>query len=872
MTVQIKYLNWDGFYAPTGVCNQRRDPDDHIQRAQLHLTRLGFYRGPCEGANTAEFKDALEHYRYYPNKPIVAANTDVTYIIGPSRGKTLSNKYQFKAAPDIDDQRIANADVLDEPTRKALDKLVPWPKPVKAPTGGATSSSTRVSRTRSGNPQLGGTLNADPLAVRIMEVPTDFDLFDRYACFKIKLSGYERIKSMLVRIYRNTNPNSDTPPPPSQMVYQEVLLEDDIRALPGSKPSGFPNPKHKKDAAALMRAKHWAPGDYFKMKGHGPYRVRIWISTNANAFDKYLEATRPALLAQIAQQHWEFDREMQTKRLAMLDEDAAAADPELSRVIVHDRSHDAEGSDPIWTTEDKSGVNMMVAPCTEHNAAYMDQAASRYFKPPAPWGAAGVTEDLLADPAGFYMNWWKKREGNVSFDAKYMRETLDEVLRYIMRQRQSLCCGRDSLAPQSIKDEALETLQAAEDELAGLKFSGYPYKETVEFCAAVAAMTEWISHKCRTGPERAHHQLQHKDPFGNDYRGSDVARSLGHERNIVARRTPDEPDSYATTLVTDADSNGCKAVFDGLGSGYSGRQNERVQRAIANSDIILIPSYRPLDEEFFTITRQVPVFLVGLIDLHYLNADAHRYTPWQFFFHDLFHTVAQDEPPQSAEQMWHWTKHHAIEAALSPPAAALREFKCAKGAGWQENGVAVDLQGLQEHGFRNDTERRNLCQAWHANAMLLHARRDAFADYVKFGEAGVAIHESFQKAYDIVLFCLLHEPIKTVDPNTPAPRSFPPSMPDPEDLMRRISDPEIINQIDDRARDYWFGPPSEVTDQVLGMLPTALDQIRGVIASGSLTTSREILHGAAPVAVTPKKVSFGPNIAAEPAAVAEADE
>lgn len=56
------------------------------------------------------------------------------------------------------------------------------------------------------------------------------------------------------------------------------------------------------------------------------------------------------------------------------------------------------------------------------------------------------------------------------------------------------------------------------------------------------------------------------------------------------------------------------------------------------------------------------------------------------------------------------------------------------------------------------------------------------------------------------------------------------------------------------------------------MLPTALDQIRGVIASGSLTTSREILHGAAPVAVTPKKVSFGPNIAAEPAAVAEADE
>ncbi|MCA9311150.1 MAG: hypothetical protein KDA21_08085, partial [Phycisphaerales bacterium] len=264
MTVQIKYLNWDGLYTPSGICNQIRDKDDDIQRAQVHLTRLGFYTGPCEGQNTAEFKDALRHYRYFPNKPIQAAGADATYITGPEQGKTSVVLYDRKANAGIDGMRIANADVLDPATVKALDKLLPWPAPQKAASALPTTSGTRVSRTSHDDPQLGGTLDADPLAVRIMEVPEDFTLFDEFGAIKIKLSGYERIKAMLVRIYREFDATSGNQPAPSQMVYQEVLLEDDIRALPGSKPSKHPKPRHQKDAASIMRVKHWASGHYFK--------------------------------------------------------------------------------------------------------------------------------------------------------------------------------------------------------------------------------------------------------------------------------------------------------------------------------------------------------------------------------------------------------------------------------------------------------------------------------------------------------------------------------------------------------------------------------------------------------------------------------
>ena len=82
-------------------------------------------------------------------------------------------------------------------------------------------------------------------------------------------------------------------------------------------------------------------------------------------------------------------------------------------------------------------------------------------------------------------------------------------------------------------------------------------------------------------------------------------------------------------------------------------------------------------------------------------------------------------------------------------------------------------------------------------------------------------------------------------------------------LLRRIDDGAILSRIDARARDYWFGPPSEVTDQVLGLLSTAMQQIRGVIAGGTLSPTRKVLHGQAPVIATGPALALIPVMAHE---------
>lgn len=54
-------------------------------------------------------------------------------------------------------------------------------------------------------------------------------------------------------------------------------------------------------------------------------------------------------------------------------------------------------------------------------------------------------------------------------------------------------------------------------------------------------------------------------------------------------------------------------------------------------DSILIPSFLPLDLAFFTLTRETPVFPVGLINFEHLFADAYKHTPMEFFYHDIKH-------------------------------------------------------------------------------------------------------------------------------------------------------------------------------------------------------------------------------------------
>ncbi|WP_258956555.1 hypothetical protein [Legionella sainthelensi] len=62
---------------------------------------------------------------------------------------------------------------------------------------------------------------------------------------------------------------------------------------------------------------------------------------------------------------------------------------------------------------------------------------------------------------------------------------------------------------------------------------------------------------------------------------------------------------------------------------------------LVNSDVpldaFIIPSFAPLDLEFFVKTRVAPVHVMGLIDFPVLYADGYKHTVYEFAIHDLKH-------------------------------------------------------------------------------------------------------------------------------------------------------------------------------------------------------------------------------------------
>lgn len=206
------------------------------------------------------------------------------------------NEFNFPISAENDEY----PDTLDDPMKQKLKELtggdpVVTPLPAAAPVDLVLSSS-RSRRERSDS--IGLTINTkSELAVRVESVPEEFHTFTQFPWLKVQITGCERVKSLLLRIYRNFDPARDTGELPfNRLVYQEVLHLEDIRALPL-------NPAHKKnvalqnpDVAFLLEYNvGYGNGAFLPIgKGnvswhrvHSPYKVKVWVATDAKAFDQY---------------------------------------------------------------------------------------------------------------------------------------------------------------------------------------------------------------------------------------------------------------------------------------------------------------------------------------------------------------------------------------------------------------------------------------------------------------------------------------------------------------------------------------------------------------------------------------------------------
>ncbi len=796
MSVRECVLFWDGIYDPAGRCNSILGAADTLVGVQARLWRLGFYEGPVDGATSDDgLAQAVRDFRAFPNQS------------GPNTPADLNGE-------------------LHQELRYYFEDQVP-----RLPAKGATLLGSRNEPTETGS--VGLTLTKEDLAVRIVAVPTEIRAYETQAGVRVKISAFETVRSLLFRVYHTYNSATDkngVAIPLKRLAYQEVLYHTEIMNLPGvdvlpklaDTGEGVSGVERRgcevalrPDVAAIMRHKR-CHRRVFARPEDAPYKFRVWVSTDPDAFRAYDAAKRDEWLRVMdaydttGLEPREFDRDPKPTDATP----SSSTTPEDPMVEAKRTVFDQSSTDANWTGDDGEGVNLMLKSCATHDATFH---ATNAFPAADQWTTAFpfAGKNLLDDPVGVYMGLYLRAktatDGNFSYPE--LKETFDEMKRHINRIRQRLCCGRDAHMPKTFRDHVNEYMDKIASDVANVDQNAYPYRDCVRLCAKFIELYDWIVFQTQTTSEIRQYQLTGKDADGYRIDSSRLLQQLGRARTAALTRRDDPQAAYATQYTIEQSTPGRtlkEAYADSPIVMRNSGVGEKLNRILSIRDMVVVPSYMPLDEAYFTRIRQVPLYLMGMIDLDYLNADAHKYAPLEFLTHDAFHTISNlGASETTSPQLWHWM---------------LRRLKQITGAA----------------GFpASDDDRRRLLVLWDENANVLRDAIETQAD------------DDLKEACEILAFCVLHEPVQTNRPGVDKPTiSFPPAMPDALSIRWRLAklkspeplasddatlplfDPpsgeyvvnaDFVARVRSRAENYWFSPDPKTAKgkQVIGRLTDA---------------------------------------------------
>ena len=772
MSQQTRWLHWDGLFTLFGVCNQMMDSTETTRGLQARLKWLGFYDGDVDGALNDATKTAIKNFKAFPDEVRTQGEGQTTDTVDAALRQRLDALYEYGTG------------------KRAIGTAAP-----------AEPSARLVSRTEHGeDDDIGATLTApEPLAVRIEVVPKEFKPFEEFAGIKVKFTGYERVQSLLFRVYHSYAETTDaTTVDHHRLVYQEVLSRAEIEQLWDDKPGGkfFSQNigKYSAETARVLRAKRYYGHDYVTA-AKGPYKFKAWIATGPGAFDAYADPEKLSWELDVLDDEWlrahliEFARDAESvrelrdmvrQRRANQD-NPAAPDPVIAaNQLVHDQTHHNPTGRAAWKHVWTSKTNKLEQNLTQPKCAtHTDQ----FHRDNEQIVEAFAADTFLNDPVGTYLTMWRRAkaaaDGNFNFPE--LADAFTNMKRHLNRMRARLCCGRDSRAPAALKQQITGCLDKLERQVGAVVSAGYKYHDSLRMTAAFVEVWDWIVAHTRTLPEIEHYQLTGLDFKGTRNESVFQMQRLGACRTAFLTTRHDPSANYTTQYMANAlGVPNIENILDGS-SGVR-RRSGHVERMIPIREIIAFPSYNALDEVYFTRIRQSPMFILGVIDLDYLDADAHKYSPWEFFQHDGFHTVANEGSEIKAPQLWH---------TLAARMKAL-------------NGGAT--------GFENEAQAERVMRVWHGNTGLL---RELVHD---LGTEDAPLEE----ALDIVLFCILHEPIVTQRTN-PLPASFPPALVEPDSLRARLDDAGLITEILGRVNTNWFGA---LDPAVIHSLQPALDLIK----------------------------------------------
>ncbi|MEP6903997.1 MAG: hypothetical protein ABJA66_19895, partial [Actinomycetota bacterium] len=388
-----------------------------------------------------------------------------------------------------------------------------------------------------------------------------------------------------------------------------------------------------------------------------------------------------------------------------------------------------------WTSEDKLGVNMMEQPCQIHT----DQFRAKNQMLADDFGG----NIFPNNPVKTYLSMWRhrSREGkNPDFPYPEIRFCLENIRRHINRMEHRLCCGEYCHQLDDRFKNIGECFKILLEDLVNLEKGNFPYEKCMIFLPKFVHVLEWITYFTITRPEIYFYEIADYD---NVFRAISGKRgeSKGREERAKYR-------AQFNKSVT-AWKDGIEA-YKRAGNSCGCMACQRIALSLKNSEIILVPTYEELSFVYFTKIRPVPMFAIGLIDLPYLLADGFEYSPYEFFAHDLFHTVGQSGGGKQLSQTICET---------------VKEFE------------------------KKKIDREILFNIWNENTQIL------------INTIRTARNEHEAKALAILLFVVLHEPAQDLENDY----NFSPALPEPKTIYSRLSDAKFMPKFLTKANEFFFG-------------------------------------------------------------------
>jgi hypothetical protein len=696
MATVTRWLKWNGVYDLAGICNQPLTPLDSttepIKAIKERLYLLGFKCGGMDNTLNNETKRALLTFNGYWDHQDIHRLADTAAATFPA---AYHDPATIKCLKDLEDT---------------------WPPPpVVVPTTATVTTTVQVSRNRLGRTGYSTTLNTSTsLAVKVVATPKSLVPFAEYAALEIEIKGWEKVKSLLLRIYRNFDPTTDQVAiAGDKIIYQEILDERALQALAAKGPKRHTGPHHEAKAFIMRQEVGGGFGGSFRNffgvayeRIHAPYIVRVWVSTIDKFFDSYAfkptdedKASRKAANEKF-NLHYLDDQEREAitrgRQQALTSKGMTRGglhrnEPDINHMeTVHDKSNlaptDASESPVVktsarywsqltkwnaalkqakhWTAKDAQAINLIAEPCADHPPRFLlDNIIQKETFP----------DTFAKDPVGTYMALRANldRDGT-NFACAELKEVLDNVRRHLNSIKRRVCCGQWAQLAEAIRGDAVSFIEhTIEPELDKLVKRNYPYDDSLYFMNSFMAFFSALVHYAVVEPELDYFTKFSLQPTrllptqNNDTQGlRDFGKYLGQRRGKIDGFRSEAFSEFGMTGTHIYPGGKLSQFFEADGFGYPQRKDKtrtsgvgypRLRIEIADKQqttgqmvgkAILIPSYNPLNAYYFVTIRAVPLFLVGMLDMQYLNADGIRQIPVGFFEHDLFHVETGQKQQQ----------------------------------------------------------------------------------------------------------------------------------------------------------------------------------------------------------------------------------